>query len=253
MDYAVKIAGLLKKAETTTPEEAELLVAKAQELMAMYAIDEAMLEHARSKKTDPIVEETIDYHSTYSRAMFDIGAAIARANDCKVLIRKGKDLMHTTLYIIGFKSDVEAVKLLNASLQIQAVASMNEWWKNRDYIPSNAREKFKLRREFLFSFAAGLQRKLRIAREAGRTQATQNEVHRAGVSGEQAADNVQMVLQTKDVRLHRYMEENYGGGRIRKGRRSNFARGDGDSSHAGYQAGQNANTTKPTPRKGLPA
>jgi hypothetical protein len=248
MDYAAKIAALLKKAESTTPEEAELLIAKAQELMSTYAIDEAMLAHARGQKTERIVEEKIEYHSTYSRAQFHIGAAIARNNGCNVMVSKGKDLMRTTLWVIGFERDVERVRLLNSSLLIQSTAAMNEWWMRREDVPSNQRERFKLRREFLFSFADGLSRKLRLAREHGRTVATKMEANRSNVEYASAADSVELVLADKRTRLKHWMNEQYGEGAIKMARAARFARGDFDASINGRVAGEHADTTTPKPR-----
>lgn len=249
--YADKIAKLLHKAEKAgTTEEADAFLSKAQELMVTYAIDEAMLARAREGHVEEIVRDEILYHSTYSRAQFQIGATIARANDCQVLVRKGKDLMRTTLYLIGFKNDVERVNVLNASVQIQAMQAMNNWWCELERAPTNQREKFKLRREFLFSFAVGLQRKLALAKERGRTQATLNEQQRSNLTPDEAVESVALVLMDKQTRVRRFMDEYYGGN-IKKGRATRFAGGNLEAVTAGARAGQNANTDMTLSRKEL--
>ena len=76
--YADKIAKLLAKAESTTPEEAESLVAKAQELMTAYAVSEAMIDSVRGIERDEIGQD--EYVGIFRAAVADIGRAVARAN-----------------------------------------------------------------------------------------------------------------------------------------------------------------------------
>src|ERR1051326_8295178 len=104
--YADKIAKLLRKAESTTQEEAELLVQKAQELMTQYAISEELISRAKgenAKKREEIIEKTINLTGQYRNELWDIGATCARNNDCRVLIGRGSTV---TLYVIGFESEV---------------------------------------------------------------------------------------------------------------------------------------------------
>lgn len=243
--YADKIAKLLRKAEDPNiPQpEAEAFFMKAQELMREYAIDEAMLASARGIELTPenVVEEQIHYHSTYSRAQFEIGAAIARANDCKVLVTRGKDLMRTTLWIVGLESDVARVKMLNSSIQIQSMASLTRWWATQD-VPSyyTQRDKFKMRRTFLFGYAKGLAHKLALANERARSTATQHEMHRRQIEPGEAVQSVELVLRDRKRLVMDYYDEKYGGLRG-KGVRYN---GGGEGARmAGVEAGRNANVS----------
>lgn len=236
--YADKIAKLLRKAESTTPAEAEALLAKAQELATTYAIDQAMIDAASGNPlTQKIVEDKIEYHSVYSRAMFRIGATIAKNNDCNVMVTNGKDLMRTTLWVIGFEQDVERVKLLNASLQIQAQRAMTAWYAEHEVTGMTQREKFKHRRQFLFSFATGLDMQLRLAAEHGRTVATGHESKRTGTN---AADSVALVLRNRKARVQEWQNEQHPNLRTV---RSSFRSGSREAAAAGRQAGQHANAS----------
>lgn len=237
--YAGKIAGLLRKAEDPkiADAERELLVQKAQELMSTYSIEQAMVDNKRIGRVnvDEIVRVEIPFHSSYSRALFQVGAAVAYANDCKVLIRKGKDLMHTDLVIVGFERDVERVRLLTSSLQIQVMDRMDAWWKSDDRsMIRTQREKFKMRRQFVFGFAEGLEDKLFEARRSA------IEARQTTEDIEQTGESVALVLRDKTERIEEWMTGNL---QVRKGRSSKrFANGGGGSHSAGYSAGQSANT-----------
>src|SRR5437868_13324419 len=90
--WADKIAALLRKAESTTPEEAELLMAKAQELMAKYAIDEAMLNAARGvkdRKADPIMWDEFVTVGIYRHALYMIDYYVLLVFGCKPIELSG--------------------------------------------------------------------------------------------------------------------------------------------------------------------
>src|SRR5688572_5573226 len=72
-----KITKLLAKAESTTPEEAEALTAKATELMMRWSIDEAVIEARRvgAGKVDQVVEKKIWVSGIYWKANRDIAFA----------------------------------------------------------------------------------------------------------------------------------------------------------------------------------
>lgn len=238
--YADKIAKLLRKAESTTPEEAEALIAKAQQLMTEYAIDEALLAKARGEEvTEEIVEEDITYKGVYHAALFDIGYAIALANDCRGLI--GKHGKYTRLHVIGFKSDVERVRMLDASVQIQAVGALTKWWSEQDSSWMTAMDKFKARREFLFGFARGLGHQLTAAKVAGEKAAAKTQAERAHVSQDDAVESVALVVRSKKARVQDWMDEAYGK-RLRSSSRR-YSSGGHDARAAGSAAGRRADVS----------
>ncbi len=114
-----KVRGLLAKAESTTfPDEAEALSAKAQELMARHAIDQA-LASAASRIESP-GGRRIPLDDPYADAKSLLLAAVARANRCQAVHVVG--LAHST--VLGFESDLAAVEVLFTSLLVQANKAM---------------------------------------------------------------------------------------------------------------------------------
>ncbi|MGW9030755.1 DUF2786 domain-containing protein [Streptomyces sp. NPDC055722] len=117
-----RIRALLAKAEATGyPEEAEALSAKAQELMARYSIDEALLA-ARTHTRDAPGACRIGVDAPYETAKAVLLDAVATANRCRAV-------WHETLgfsTVIGFEPDLGAVELLYTSLLVQATTAMTK-------------------------------------------------------------------------------------------------------------------------------
>lgn len=236
--YAEKIAKLLRKAENpgATAEEAEAFITKAQELMTKYAIEEALVNAARigsAKVAEKIVRDQIVYRGGYAPAQYDIGAAIARANDCRVLISKYRGTQ--TLILNGFESDVARVKMLDASVQIQATGAVTKWARTKDMSWMTASQRYIARRDFLFGFAQGLASQLSEAKERGQAEAQREDVQRGG-----AANSVALVVKDRKERLNEWMDETYG--KLRTTSR-NYSRGFGGGTSAGYSAGRSADVS----------
>jgi len=114
-----KVRGLLAKAESTTyPEEAEALSAKAQELMARYAIDHALA--TAGVRPEAPGGRHLPLEDPYADAKTVILAAVARPNRCRTV--HIADLALAT--VLGFESDLVAVELLFTSLLVQASRAM---------------------------------------------------------------------------------------------------------------------------------
>lgn len=238
LPYAERIAKLLRKAEATDSEhEAEALTQKAQQLMVTYAITEELLAKAQGKQVqDQIVEETIVYTGVFSRALYMIGAAIGRNNDCRVLISKtSKD---TTLWLVGFSSDVDRVRMLDASIQIQASTALQRWWRAQDSSWMSAMDKFKARREFLFGFANGVGGKLRDAKMSGIQDAVKAEAERTGDVAA-AKTSTELVLRTRTEQVNDWYDKTYG--RSTRTTRMNYSSGGLGARSAGHAAGRSAN------------
>lgn len=117
-----RIRALLAKAEATGyPQEAEALSAKAQELMARYSIDEALLA-ARTHAADTPGACRIGVDAPYETAKAVLLDAVADANRCRAVWHES--LGFST--VVGFEPDLEAVELLYTSLLVQATAAMTK-------------------------------------------------------------------------------------------------------------------------------
>ena len=116
-----RVRALLAKAESTTfPEEAEALTAKAHELMARHAIDEAMLRTAPGAPADGVVGWRIGIDDPYARAKSLLLDRVARANRCRAVW--SSQLGFSTVF--GHVTDLETTELLFTSLLVQATAAM---------------------------------------------------------------------------------------------------------------------------------
>lgn len=122
-----KIQALLAKAESTDSSfEAEALIAKAQELMTRYSIDEAVLRSAK-KSTDrqPATVSEFDVPGPYAKAKSTLLGRVARNNGCRIVqgSRLNRD-QSLRIYLAGFPSDIARVQGLYTSLLIVAQTDM---------------------------------------------------------------------------------------------------------------------------------
>lgn len=121
-----KIQKLIRKAESASGPESETFFAKAQELMTLWAIDEAMLS-VQGKSDDKIVTE----HFTMKRsglfnAMVEMAVEVADANGVRCLLYSPERFKtYAGVDFIGWKSDVDKVKMLYTSLWLQCAREQN--------------------------------------------------------------------------------------------------------------------------------
>jgi hypothetical protein len=160
-----KVQALLAKAESTEfPAEAETLLAKAQELMARHAIDEAMLQQAGAARRDEIVSETVIVDPPYASARSALLGAVARANDCRlVMARSGRGAQHCVL--VGHRSDVDGSITLFAALSVHATRSMLA----EPVPPYDTPRRF--RHAFVLAYASRIAERLQAATRAARAEA----------------------------------------------------------------------------------
>jgi len=239
--YAKKIAALLAKAESTTPEEAELLTEKAQQLMAQYAIEQALVDEALgNERREEIVRKTVEYKSSYHHGLFELGSAIGTANDCRVLLVRDKN--YTKLVLIGFESDVDRAIMLDASLQIQMQVALRAAARRGEVRSEHwmtAMDKFKERREFMFGFATGVARRLDRAKLAGREDYLERVVA-AGADRDETSSGMELVVRSRRDRVDDWVDQKYG--EIRTIRGGVSAGGSYGAHDAGHRAGLNADT-----------
>lgn len=227
-DRLDKIMKLLRKAESTTPEEAELLTEKATELMVRYSIDEAMLAAARGEETpEEIVQATIDIKGVYSMAHMSTAHRIALSMKLRCFYSKAS-ASHIRFNIIGYESDISACKFLFASMQVQCATALSAFDRANPF-PGyySAMEKFKRRRSFITGFADGLGTRLERANKVARADAAA--AHGTGM---------ELVLQSKEARVDQWYDEKYG--KMMRGRSRGYHVGSGYND--GHRAGRIADT-----------
>lgn len=118
-----RIRRLLAKAEATQfPAEAEALTAAAQERMARYSIDAAMLAATAVDQRDQPVGRRIGIDNPYESAKAVLLNAVAKANRCRSVWTKSLGFCT----VIGFEPDLDAVEALFTSLLVQATRAMTQ-------------------------------------------------------------------------------------------------------------------------------
>lgn len=219
---ADKIRGLLNKAKATNfPEEANAFLSKAAEMMAKYSITEAMLADAR---TDPIEEEIITL-GKYQVQKVNTLVSIVQAFGCHAVdLRYSKG--RGTYGVVGFRSDLNMVKALMESLEIQLDRELLNVTGDGWVTTKSART------SFAHSWCTEVARRITNFYAAAVEEAEQE----ATASG---STSTALVLASRDEQVSNVYEEKYG----RKPRYS--SRQSSHTHHGGYasrgrKAGQRA-------------
>ncbi|MFI1014162.1 DUF2786 domain-containing protein [Streptomyces sp. NPDC020965] len=152
-----RIRALLAKAEATTyPDEAEALSAKAQELMARHAVDDAALPHRASAPAAC----RIGVDAPYETAKAILLDAVASANRCRAVWNSGFGFST----VVGFEADLESVELLYTSLLVQGTTAMTR--AEAAQRAGGRRRTKTFRQSFLLAYAARLGERLTAATES---------------------------------------------------------------------------------------
>ncbi|WP_405063711.1 DUF2786 domain-containing protein [Kribbella sp. NBC_01505] len=157
-----RIRGLLAKAEATEfPDEAEALSGKAQELMAKFALDRALVE------ADPAVEIPDDsaarriwLDTPYVSAKAQLVGAVATANRCRTVMIE----QLAVVTVIGADLDLQLTEILATSLLVQANRAMIASGKHIGRYGESRTRSF--RQSFLMAYAQRIGERLQAATEA---------------------------------------------------------------------------------------
>jgi Protein of unknown function (DUF2786) len=171
VDEAVltKVRALLAKAESTNFEhEADALTAKAQELMARHAIDEALANHEaeRGKATPSLRRVPVD--DPYASPKAGLLAVVGAANS----VRSIWDEDYAFMTLVGFESDIDSVQVLFTSLLMQASRAMLAKGRIRDARGHSRTRSF--RQSFFVAFAQRIHERLVTAAGQARQSAEQD-------------------------------------------------------------------------------
>ncbi|MFG2006021.1 DUF2786 domain-containing protein [Spirillospora sp. NPDC048911] len=160
-----KVRALLAKAESTEfPEEAEALSARAQELMARYSIDHALLAAESGTGGEP-AGRRIPVDNPYDAPKAVLLTVVAEANRCRAVWHR--ELGFST--VLGFPSDLAAVEMLFTSLLVQATTAMVHTGTRTDGDGKSRTRSF--RHAFLNAYAARIGERLRGAAGEAATRA----------------------------------------------------------------------------------
>ncbi len=216
--YINRVHALLDKAESTPYEaEAEAFLAKAQELMARHAIDEAMLA-AVGRDADEVVHSSRTIVAPYANAKSILLAAVAHANRCRVVVeRSARGNVHCV--VVGHPTDIDHVELLFLALSFQAVRSMLD----AAVPPGDTPRRF--RHSFLLAYAARIGERLRAVEQAAEADAQANQLKEPG------GRSVSLVLASREAKVDRAIADRFGPLRTKRV---------SSSSRAGHHSGRAA-------------
>ena len=172
------IRALVAQAQSTPFEaEADVFMAKAQELMTRYQIDEYMVAAAQGASVCERPEtRTIRVWGPHTKIRGNLLYAIALQNDCKCLTDSHDSIdrnahnnhhAYTTkafrlMWVTGFPSDLDNVAVLDTSLQLQMVVAMRRH-EAADEIPLWINVQT-WRKDFMVGFSHGVAERLRVAK-----------------------------------------------------------------------------------------
>lgn len=188
------VRGLLAKAEATEfAEEAEAFFAKASELIARYAIDDALVWAADDRAQRELPEELrLVVHAPYLPQKAVLVAAVADAHGCRAVRLVGPAGRRSEeISVVGFATELRWVEALVTSLMVQLVGAMQ-----RACPPGlGASGTAGWRRSFIMGFTQEVTGRLVADRAAA---AQQERPAPTGSPGQGAPPSVALVLASRD-------------------------------------------------------
>jgi Protein of unknown function (DUF2786) len=158
-----RVRGLLAKAESTEhAQEAEALMAKAQELMTRYSIERAVAESVQPAARVP-VSRRVWPESPYVHAKALLITAVANANNCRAV----RSPAWGFVTIVGHAADLDVVELLTTSLLVQATRAMMQTGPRTSRTGTSRTRSF--RQSFLVAYAERIGERLRESAHATET------------------------------------------------------------------------------------
>ncbi len=187
---AERIAALLDKAESTSfPAEADAFMAKAQELMARHAIDEAMLDAARGSQ-DEIAQVEMTIVAPYASAKSVLLQAVASSNRCRLVV-SNRPGGRVVCALVGFDTDIRHTRSLYLSLSHQAVRFMLD----APLPPGDTPRRF--RHSFLLAYAWRIGERLEEADALARSEAEAEQLAKP------TGRSVSLVMASREAKVDR--------------------------------------------------
>ncbi|GAA1651465.1 DUF2786 domain-containing protein [Kribbella alba] len=169
-----RIRALLAKAEATDfPDEAEALSAKAQELMAKFSLDRALVDADPDHQLDDdSAARRIWVETPYVSAKAQLVGAVASANNCRTV---SMDQL-AVVTIVGAELDLQLTELLSTSLLVQANRAMLAAGKHFGHRGESRTRSF--RQSFLMAYAQRIGERLQATTEATRAAVPEQDANR---------------------------------------------------------------------------
>lgn len=163
-----KARHLLSKAESTGfPDEAEALTAKAQELLARYSIDRAMVDGTDHAGRSSAAVRRVWIDDPYVAAKAQLLHVVAMVNRCRSVLTEPLGLAT----VAGHEDDLDTVETLFTSLLVQATTQMTASGSRTDSTGRSRTRSF--RQSFLVAFAIRIGHRLEAVGETTVAAATE--------------------------------------------------------------------------------
>ncbi|QNE23104.1 DUF2786 domain-containing protein [Kribbella qitaiheensis] len=169
-----RIRALLAKAEATDfPDEAEALSAKAQELMAKFSLDRALVDAGPEHQLDDDSgARRIWVETPYVSAKAQLVGAVASANNCRTVSME----QLAVVTIVGAEVDLQLTELLSTSLLVQANRAMLAAGKHFGRRGESRTRSF--RQSFLMAYSQRIGERLQATTEAARAAVAEADADR---------------------------------------------------------------------------
>lgn len=230
-----RVEDILRKAEDFRRHgedgSADAAMALAEKIMLKHSIDQsviaARLAAGQQPDNDEIIIDWMTYSGIYRKALVvQFGALVMTYTDTiKTFMRVEGNV--DKLALVGYRSEVDQLKLLLTSLHLQVIGSIGLWWQSSPLRGQlTGMEAYKARRSYAFQWVEGAKARIARARRAAVQEATDSDPGTA------------LALQTRESAVNAWLNARFN---LRtKGTR--LSGGHPEASRAGYAAGQQANT-----------
>lgn len=128
-DIVRKIEALMRQAESTQYEaERNAFMAKADQLILRYQIDQAQIFATSHRNETPIIRE-VWTDNPWEVSKGQLLAVIAKQYNCRpIQYHRSKGVGKRLRKLVGFTSDIDVTLVIWTSIQIQAFSQMERAW-----------------------------------------------------------------------------------------------------------------------------
>lgn len=235
-----KVAALLRKAESTTPAEAEALQEKAAELLAAWGLDELRVRALAGETVaadDPFEDEVWEVKvSSMAKAHGELAYRLAEGCNLKGVYWGQQTKHKVRIRVFGRRSDLARARLLRASVTMQLGSALKAWTQEQlDEEPhlKGTWALFVEQRSFVLAYSSALTTRLARARKHAEQAATDKDQTATPINREDLA----LAIRDEHARRDDYVAERCGKlGKMRSTSVRQATRG----IQAGYAAGARA-------------
>lgn len=229
-----RVEDLLNKAEDFRRHgedgSADAALDLANKIMTKHSIDQLAIAArlaSGQRSTDEITTYVIEIKGVYRKALGTTLAALITAYTDTTRTFTSTYGNVERLHMVGYKSEVEQLNMLVASLMLQAISGVARWWKTapeRRY--QTGMTAYKSRRQFVYSFIVGATERIARARRSAVQEASNSDPGTA------------LALRTREDEVNAYVDARYN----LVAATTSLKPGSNGAANAGYAAGQQANT-----------